>query len=57
VVVVENKAGAGGNIAPTRLPRRRRDGYTIGMGNFAPLAVNAALFKSLPFDPKKLSCR
>ena len=27
------------------------DGYTIGMGNFAPLAVNHALFKKLPFDP------
>ena len=52
-VVVENKAGAGGNIGTDAIAKSAPDGYTIGMGNFAPLAVNAALFKSLPFDPKK----
>lgn len=52
-VVVENKAGAGGNIGTDAIAKAAPDGYTIGMGNFAPLAVNAALFKSLPFDPKK----
>jgi tripartite-type tricarboxylate transporter receptor subunit TctC len=29
------------------------DGYTIGMGNFAPMSVNASMFKNMPFDPKK----
>jgi tripartite-type tricarboxylate transporter receptor subunit TctC len=52
-VVVENKAGAGGNIGTDAIAKAAPDGYTIGMGNFAPLAVNAALFKNLPFDPKK----
>jgi tripartite-type tricarboxylate transporter receptor subunit TctC len=52
-VVVENKSGAGGNIGTDAIAKAAPDGYTIGMGNFAPLSVNAALFKSLPFDPKK----
>lgn len=52
-VVVENKAGAGGNIGTDAIAKAPSDGYTIGMGNFAPLAVNQTLFKSLPFDPKK----
>ena len=33
------------------IARGKPDGYTIGMGNFAPLAVNHALFKKLNFDP------
>jgi len=52
-VVVENKAGAGGNIGTDAIAKAAPDGYTIGMGNFAPLSVNASLFKNLPFDPKK----
>ncbi len=51
-VIVENKAGAGGNIGTDYIAKAAPDGYTIGMGNFAPLAVNAALFKSLPFNPR-----
>jgi len=50
-VIVENKAGAGGNIGTDFIAKANPDGYTIGMGNFAPLAVNKALFKSLKFDP------
>lgn len=50
-IVIENKAGAGGNIGTEAIARARPDGYTIGMGNFAPLAVNHALFKKLNFDP------
>ncbi len=51
-VIVENKAGAGGNIGTDFIAKAPPDGYTIGMGNFAPLAVNAAMFKNLPFNPK-----
>ena len=51
-VIVENKAGAGGNIGTDYIAKAAPDGYTIGMGNFAPLAVNASLFKSLPFNPR-----
>jgi tripartite-type tricarboxylate transporter receptor subunit TctC len=50
-IIIDNKAGAGGNIGTEIIARARPDGYTIGMGNFAPLAVNHALFKKLNFDP------
>ncbi len=52
-VIIENKAGAGGNIGTDFIAKATPDGYTIGMGNFAPLAVNKALFKSLRYDPEK----
>jgi tripartite-type tricarboxylate transporter receptor subunit TctC len=50
-IIVDNKAGAGGNIGTEMIARAKPDGYTIGMGNIAPLAVNHALFKKLNFDP------
>ncbi len=53
-IVVDNKAGGGGNIGTDVIARAKPDGYTIGMGNFAPLAVNHALFKKLSFDPNEL---
>lgn len=53
-VVVENRPGASGNIGTGQIARAKPDGYTIGLGNFAPMAVNKALYgDSLPFDPKK----
>ena len=50
-IIIDNKAGDGGNIGTEAIARGKPDGYTIGMGNFAPLAVNHALFKKLNFDP------
>jgi len=50
-IVIDNKAGAGGNIGTEAIARAKPDGFTIGMGNFAPLAVNHALFKKLNFNP------
>jgi tripartite-type tricarboxylate transporter receptor subunit TctC len=52
-VLVDNKAGAGGNIGTDQIAKAKPDGYTIGMGNFAPLAVNPAMFDKMPFDPAK----
>lgn len=51
-IVVENKAGAGGNIGTEFIAHATPDGYVIGMGNFAPLAVNKTLFGNLRYDPE-----
>ena len=50
-IIIDNKAGAGGNIGTEAIAKAKPDGYVIGMGNFAPLAVNHALFKKIGFDP------
>ena len=50
--VIDNKPGAGGNIGTEFIAKAAPDGYTIGMGNFAPLAVNKTLFISLRYDPE-----
>ncbi|NDY82352.1 tripartite tricarboxylate transporter substrate binding protein [Orrella sp. NBD-18] len=52
-VVVENKSGAGGVIGTAVIAKAAPDGYTIGSGNLAPLAVNQSLMKKLPYDPAK----
>jgi len=51
-IIVDNKPGAGGNIGTEFISRAAPDGYTIGMGNFAPLAVNKTLFGNLRYDPE-----
>lgn len=52
-VVVENKTGAGGNIGTEAIARASPDGYTIGIGNFAPLSVNKALFPRMGYDAQR----
>ncbi|MBS7810222.1 Bug family tripartite tricarboxylate transporter substrate binding protein [Roseococcus pinisoli] len=49
-VVPENRPGAGGNIGLDAVAKAPADGYTIGMGQCANLAVNPALYPNLPFD-------
>ena len=51
-IVVDNKPGAGGNIGTEFISRAAPDGYTIGMGNFAPMAVNKTLFGNLRYNPE-----
>ena len=50
-VVVENKPGAGGNIAADFVAKSAPDGYTLVMGAIATHAINPALYKNLPYDP------
>jgi tripartite-type tricarboxylate transporter receptor subunit TctC len=49
-VVVENKAGAGGNIAADLVAKAKPDGYTLLVGSVGPLAVNASLYRKMPYD-------
>ncbi len=50
-IVIENKGGAGGVLGTDLVAKAAPDGYTIGSGNLAPLAVNVTLMKKLPYDP------
>ena len=50
-VVVENKPGANGFMAVKQVLSAPADGYTVFIGSNSTLAVNAALFKQLPYDP------
>jgi tripartite-type tricarboxylate transporter receptor subunit TctC len=50
-VIVENRAGGGGNIGADFVARSPPDGYTLVMGFVGPHAVNPSLFKQMPFDP------
>lgn len=50
-MVVENRGGAGGNLGAEAVARSTPDGTTLLLSNVGVLAVNAALHRSLPFDP------
>jgi tripartite-type tricarboxylate transporter receptor subunit TctC len=52
-VIIENRPGAGGNIAAEQEAHAAADGYTLLMGNNSILATNAALYKKINFDPEK----
>ena len=52
VVVVENRPGAGGNIAAEAVAKAAPDGNTLLM-SFTSHAINASLYPSLPFDPQR----
>lgn len=52
-VIVENKAGAGGNIGTDFAVKQPADGYTIVMGNIGPISINPALYPDLPYKPQR----
>ena len=49
-VVVENRPGAGGNIASDYVAKAPPDGYTLILGTVGTHAINASLYSKLPFD-------
>ena len=51
--VIENRPGAGGNIAAETVARSAPDGYMLLNGNNSILATNASLYKKINFDPEK----
>jgi tripartite-type tricarboxylate transporter receptor subunit TctC len=51
--VIENKPGAGGNIAAEFVARAKPDGYTLLMGNNSIIATNESLYKHLNYSPEK----
>ena len=52
-VIVDNRAGAGGNIGSQLVARAPADGYTLLMGTVGTHAINAALYPKMPFDHVK----
>lgn len=52
-IVIENKSGAGGNIAAEYVAKSKPDGYTLMMGSVGPLAVNGSLYSKIAFDNLK----
>jgi tripartite-type tricarboxylate transporter receptor subunit TctC len=52
-IVIENRAGAGGNLGTDVVAKAAPDGYTIGASITGPLVNNVVLYKKMPYDPFK----
>ena len=52
-VIIENKAGAGTNLAGETVARAAPEGYTLYVASFASHSVNRWLYKKMPYDPAK----
>ena len=52
-VIIENKPGAGGGLGADFVAKAVPDGYTILGGTISTNAINASLYKDLPYDPVK----
>ena len=52
-VIIENKPGAGGGVGADFTAKAPPDGYTIMGGTISTHAINASLYKTLPYDPVK----
>ena len=52
-IIVDNRAGASGNIGMDVAAKAQADGYTIFLGNIGTIAINPAVFRELSVDPQK----
>jgi len=52
-VVIENRGGAGGNIAALHVLEQPADGYTLFFGTSGNMATNKVLYRNLKFDPER----
>ena len=52
-MIVDNKAGAGGNVGSEVVAKSRPDGYTLLLGTAATHGINISLYQHLEFDPEK----
>jgi tripartite-type tricarboxylate transporter receptor subunit TctC len=52
-VVIENRGGAGGNIAARYVLDQPADGHTLFLGTSGNMATNKVLYRNLPFDPER----
>lgn len=51
-IVVQNKAGASGNVGTNLIAKAKPDGYTFGVSITGPLVNNTVIYKDLPYNPK-----
>ena len=52
-VVVDNRAGAGGNTGTDMVAKSAPDGLTIVLASPGPMSVNPSLYKNMPYDPQR----
>ena len=52
-VLVENRAGANGNIGTDAMAKAAADGYTLGMATPGPVTAGKSLYPNLPYDPER----
>ncbi len=52
-VIVENRTGAGGTIAPDNVAKSPADGYSVVLAHVGGISIAPHLFKNLPYDPVK----
>ena len=50
-IIVQNKAGASGNLGTEQIAKAKPDGYTFGVSITGPLVNNTVIYKSLPYNP------
>lgn len=51
--IIDNRAGAGGNIGSAQVAKSTPDGHTLLVTSSAPIVINPSLYRNMPFDPAK----